>query len=140
MYFPDDIWYIIKEYQGFKKYYLIPSRKLSLINEGDALVHAIHEKMFQRLLKFLYDRQSDALSVRIVRIFDFLMNYMHWLDECRKISTIWDRFVYAVAGQCQDFLSTIECRCGECDECYTYNCIEYISRLFYTKYVRHLRE
>lgn len=135
MYFPDDIWNIIKEFQGFKKYYLIPCNLKRNLFENDVLPTLLHNRLFHKVLCFLHSLQDEILQIRLIKIFDFLIHHVEILYQARKVSTIWDRFAFALASQCQNYLVSIHCGCNVCDNCYTYNCLEYVSRTFYTKYV-----
>lgn len=136
MYFPDDIWNIIKEFQGFQKYYLIPCNLKQDLFDNDVLPTFLHNQLFQKVLCLLHSIEEEMFQIRLLKVFDFLMHHMEWLYQARKVSTIWDRFAFAIASQCQNYLVTIHCGCNVCDDCYTYNCLEYVSRIFYTKYIK----
>ena len=134
MYFPDDIWNLIKEFQGFKKYYVIPCNLKEPLFHNLSLQTFVHNRLFRNLLTFLYSCQRETISVRMMKIFDFLLRHMHLLQIAREVSMIWDRFAFTVASQCQNYQITIHCGCNSCDKCFTHDCIEYISRTFYTEY------
>lgn len=133
-YFPDDIWSIIKSYQGFQKYYLLPSSKIYKTNTEFTII--IHKKCSQQLHDIIQPGKPQSLI--ILQLFLHLIHYNAWIQVLRRECRFWDKVTACIATECNSYLEHILCGCGEehCSFCNTHHLIDRISRIFYTMYLR----
>jgi len=129
--FPDEIWDLVKEYQGFQKYYIVPARKNKILN----LLHNIHinEMCFDKLQTIMTESQN--LLSCLLQLLIFFIKYNEWIQCVRPRFRSWDHFAYSLAQRCNNYLNWVECDCGDCDRCTSYRMINVLSKQFYTKYL-----
>ncbi len=147
MWFPDDVWYTIKEFWGVEKYYLVPSEEKRKIREQYAM--KLSEKCFTHVIQILKPTTTPlaALSTYLPAcLFEtclYLVRYNDWIQIARQYcSTMWDRFSVLLATQCNNCLLGLVClsddaggRCGACAHCRVHCVLERMSRTFYTGYM-----
>lgn len=135
MYFPEDVWRIVKSYQGFEKYYFKPSNKFYNMNTEFTIF--IHQKSMEKLHE-ITQPSAKPISLIILQLFLFLINQNTWIQVLRKHYSIWDKITACIATECNSYLEFIFCGCGSehCPSCTTYGFLDRISRVFYTMYLR----
>jgi len=141
MWFPNDIWGVIKQYCGFEKYYRIPARKKNIIYND--YVAKLNDICFDHIKEIILTTPPTSLSVCLVKVFIHLSKYNDWIQTARELSRVWDRFSVILATRCQNCLTTLFClnnndghRCDDCNNCFTHNILTRVSEQFYTVFVK----
>ena len=129
---PYDIWMHIKLFLGLEKYYLLPAKK-KIYNL--AFSTKISDICFQRLMT-IFETNPPVISLFLIKVFSFMIDYNVWIQECRNHSRIWDRFAFMLATRCNNYLQGQECHCQECSQCLVNASLDRMSRVFYTEYVK----
>ena len=128
----DDTWNIIKSYHGFHQYYTLPAeRKKKLVNT------AFSEYFDTKCYNTLFDiTQAEVhLCLCLLKAFVFLIDYNDWVQCARRGFKHWDVITAGIATKCNDFLAVIDCGCNECENCFTHNSLDRISKMFYSVYM-----
>ena len=143
VWFPEGVWGIVKGYAGVYKYYLVPSRKKSIVNQDFA--QSLSNKCFNRVISILQIDEGDhhpPLATYLFRTCIFMIRYNDWIQAARSVSEIWDRFSLLLASRCHRCLQHLNClgadtatRCAECTPCLLHYSLENASRTFYTVYL-----
>lgn len=129
--FPDEIWHLVKEYQGFQKYYIVPARKNKTVNRTHNMY--INEMCLNKLTKIMSETQN--LPSCLLQALVFFIHYNEWIQCVRTRFRSWDRLAYSIAERCNNYLNWIHCECGVCDRCMSYRMLNVLSKQFYAKYV-----
>ena len=141
MWFPNGVWYTIKEFWGVEKYYLAPSEEKRKIREQYAM--KLSEKCFTHVIQILKPTTPlPALSTCLFQTCLYLVRYNDWIQIARQYSMLWDRFSIVLATRCNNCLLGLVClsddvggRCEACAPCHIHFALERMSRTFYTVYL-----
>jgi len=137
IYLPDDIWNIIKSFQGFHQYYHKPARTKEGYNQ--AFFHQLNKRCFDKFFAILSnDIMPSSLSTKLLRALVFFIHHNTWVQVLRLQNRFWDTAAHCIATQCNEYLTLLNCNCGRehCTQCTTHNILDRVSRMFYTVYLQ----